>query len=107
MSIYKFDKEIYLIIRNVCVFQVVVLVIVYIWEFVYQIVYEYQIFLKYMLEIKVVVFFGGFLIKGDEEVFVKNCLNIVVGMFGCLLVFVQKKKFILDNFCYFIVDECD
>lgn len=53
------------------------------------------------------MFFGGLFIKKDEEVLKKNCLYIVVGIFGRILVLVRNKSFNFKYIKYFILDECD
>ncbi|XP_043939204.1 spliceosome RNA helicase DDX39B isoform X3 [Protopterus annectens] len=87
--------------------QVSVLVMCHIRELAFQISKEYERFSKYMPNVKVAVFFGGFPIKKDEDVLKKNCPHIVVGTPGRVLALARNKSLNLKHIKHFILDECD
>ena len=88
-------------------FQVSVLVLCHTRELAFQISKEYERFSKYMITVKVAVFFGGMPIKKDEEVLKKNCPHIVVGTPGRILALARSKALNMKNIKHFILDECD
>lgn len=76
-------------------------------ELAFQISKEYERFSKYMSNVKCAVFFGGLLIKKDEEVLMKSCPHIVVGTPGRILALIRNKTLNLKNVKHFVLDECD
>ena len=52
-------------------------------------------------------FFGGLSIKKVEEMLKKNCLHIIMGTLGRILVLARNKSLNLKHFKHFILDECD
>lgn len=86
-----------------------VLVMCYICELVFQICNEYNCFSKYMFDIKIGVFYGGIFIQKDVEIFKNKDIYfyIIVGIFGCLNVFVCDKYFCFGSVRMFVFDECD
>ncbi|KAK2829982.1 hypothetical protein Q5P01_017913 [Channa striata] len=88
-------------------FKVSVLVMCHTRELAFQISREYESFSKYMLYVKVAVFFGGLAIKKDEEVLKKDCPHIVVGTPGRILALTRNKTPNLRHIKHFILDECD
>lgn len=87
--------------------QVSVLVLAHTRELAFQISKEYERFSKYSNNVKIAVFFGGMIIKKDEEVLKKNCPHIVVGTPGRILALARSKVLSLKHVKHFILDECD
>jgi superfamily II DNA/RNA helicase len=87
--------------------KVSVLVMCHTRELAFQISKEYERFSKYMPATKVGVFFGGTIIKKDEELIKKNCPHIVVGTPGRILALARANVLNLKHVKHFILDECD
>jgi len=87
--------------------QVSVLVMCHTRELAFQISKEYERFCKYMPNVKVGVFFGGVVIKKDEETIKKNCPHIVVGTPGRILALARAGTLNLKHIKHFVLDECD
>jgi superfamily II DNA/RNA helicase len=87
--------------------QVSVLVMCHTRELAFQISKEYERFSKYMPATKVAVFFGGTIMKKDEEALKKNCPHIVVGTPGRILALARAAQLNLKHIKHFVLDECD
>lgn len=87
--------------------QVSVLVMCHTRELAFQISKEYERFCKYMPSVKVGVFFGGVVIKKDEETLKKNCPHIVVGTPGRVLALARANTLNCKHIKHFVLDECD
>jgi ATP-dependent RNA helicase UAP56/SUB2 len=76
-------------------------------ELAFQICQEFLRFSKYLPEVKVKVFIGGFPIKQHIALLAEDIPNVVVGTPGRILDLVRQKKLPLDKLKRFVMDECD
>jgi len=72
-----------------------------------QICHEFERFSKYLLELRVAVFYGGVHIKNHKDLLKNECPHIVVGTPGRILALARDKDLPLKNVRHFILDECD
>ncbi|KAK2704930.1 ATP-dependent RNA helicase WM6-like [Artemia franciscana] len=86
--------------------EVGVLVLCHTRELAFQIYKEYGRFSKYLNDVRVEVFFGGFEPSKDEEK-LKSKPHIVVGTPGRVLALVRQKRLNLGKLKHFVLDECD
>ncbi|XP_047172634.1 DEAD-box ATP-dependent RNA helicase 15-like [Vigna umbellata] len=87
--------------------QVAAFVLCHTRELAYQICNEFERFSTYLLDIKVVVFYGGSNIKVHKELLKNECPHIVVGTPKRILALARDKDLGLKNMRHFILDECD
>ena len=76
-------------------------------ELAFQICQEFLRFSKYLPDVKVKVFIGGFPIKQHIRLLQEDIPNVVVGTPGRIKDLIQQKKLPLTKLKRFILDECD
>ena len=76
-------------------------------ELAFQICQEFIRFSKYLPEVKVKVFIGGFPIKQHIALLEEDVPNIVVGTPGRILQLIKMKKLPVGKLKRFVLDECD
>jgi len=87
--------------------QVDTLVLCHTRELAYQICQEFLRFSKYLVDVKVKVFFGGINVKHHVDLLAKETPHVVIGTPGRILQLVNEKHLKLDNLKRFVLDECD
>ncbi|KAF1744889.1 hypothetical protein MXB_4196 [Myxobolus squamalis] len=87
--------------------QISVIVLCHTRELAFQIHREYERFSKYIVDLKVAVFFGGIPIAKDEATLKNDRPHIVVGTPGRILALLNDKKLVLRHVKHFVIDECD
>jgi superfamily II DNA/RNA helicase len=76
-------------------------------ELAYQICQEFMRFSKYLVDVKVKVFFGGISEREHIKLLKEETPHVVVGTPGRVKSLVQKKHLDLSKLKRFIMDECD
>ena len=75
--------------------------------FILQICHEFERFITYLIDMKVVVSYGGVNIKVHKALLKNECPHIVVGTLGRIVTIAREKDLSLKNVRNFILDECD
>jgi ATP-dependent RNA helicase UAP56/SUB2 len=76
-------------------------------ELAFQITQEFSRFSKYMKDVKVKVFIGGFRVEQHVQLLAEDVPNIVVGTPGRILELMRMKKLPVSKLKRFVLDECD
>jgi len=87
--------------------QILALILTHTRELAYQILEEFNRFMKYLPHIKAKVVYGGIPIMHDKKDLLANPPHILIGTPGRLLHLVSEGAIKLSSVKHFILDECD